>query len=88
MCGTMISAQTQLALSRPGALPALGSARAPVVTVTGQTDHMAPPRLGQTAANTAPRGTFAELAGLGHYALLEDPVACAQAVRDAEDALA
>lgn len=73
----MIEAQTQLALSRPGALRALGRACMPVISLTGSLDQSAPIALGQAAAQTAPVGQFHILEGLGHFALIEDPKACA-----------
>lgn len=75
-----IDAQTALALGRPGALAALARAPMPVLTLTGTEDGQAPPDLGRAAAQAAPRGTFRALPGLGHYALAEDPAACARAV--------
>lgn len=75
----MIQAQTQLALTRPGALPALSGARMPVFCLTGSRDYSAPPLQGRAAAHCAPTGQFFELGGLGHFALLEDPASCATA---------
>jgi pimeloyl-ACP methyl ester carboxylesterase len=75
-----IGAQTNLALSRPGAIDALSAARSPVLVLTGSEDSMTPARLGQAAAAAAPGGRFGLLSRLGHYALVEDPVACAEAV--------
>lgn len=72
-----IDAQTQLALSRPGALPALSRARVPVFALTGALDTMTPPEQGRAAADAAHTGQFRALDGLGHFALLEDPIACA-----------
>lgn len=76
-----IDAQTQLALSRPGATQALRAARSPVQVLTGSEDIVMPPWQGQQAAEAAPFGQFQKLDGLGHYALLEDPAACARAFR-------
>lgn len=76
-----IAAQTQLALTRPGALPALAQAQMPVLAATGTQDHAAPPAQARAAAEAAPSGQFAALDGLGHFALLEDPKACAKAVQ-------
>jgi pimeloyl-ACP methyl ester carboxylesterase len=81
-----IEAQTRLALSRPGALPALSRTRGPVHFLTGSEDTSAPSHMGKAAAKAAPSGQFRELTGLGHYALLEDPAACARAVLDIEEA--
>lgn len=77
----MIGAQTRLALTRPGAVPALARANMPVLALTGEQDRNAPPNYGKAAAQAAPYGQFVSLAGLGHFALLEDPVACATAIR-------
>lgn len=82
-----ISAQTSLALTRPGALEALSRACAPVLVMTGSEDRMAPVTQGQAAADAAPLGRFTQLPGLGHYALLEDPMVCARAFLKLEKAL-
>ncbi|MEN8841471.1 MAG: alpha/beta hydrolase [Octadecabacter sp.] len=76
----MISAQTRMALTRPGAVPALARAKMPVLAITGSNDKSTPPNYGRAAAQAAPRGQFVALEGLGHFALLEDPQACATAV--------
>ncbi len=83
----LIDAQTQLALNRPGALPALSRARAPVFSLTGSNDLAAPPAQGRAAAEAAPMGQFASLDGLGHFALLENPMACAASVARMEEYL-
>ena len=75
----LIDAQTRLALTRPGALPALAQARMPVLSLTGSHDQNASTAQGLAAAEAAPHGRFICLEGLGHYALLEDPAACAKA---------
>jgi pimeloyl-ACP methyl ester carboxylesterase len=76
----LIEPQTQLALTRPGALPALAKAQIPVVCITGSEDRAAPPDQGRIASQAALHGRFCSLDGLGHFALLEDPAACAAAV--------
>lgn len=81
----LIETQTQLAVTRPGALPALANAQTPVICLTGSEDQAAPPHQGHTAAQTASRGRFCGLNRLGHFALLEDPAACAAAVRQMTD---
>lgn len=78
----LIGAQTQLALSRPGALPALERATISVLTATGTQDQAAPMAQGHVAAQCAPNGQFHELAGLGHFAVIEDPDVCATVVRN------
>lgn len=79
----MIDAQTRLSLTRPGAVPALARARMPVLALAGTQDRITPPSYGIAAAQAAPDGLFIPLEGLGHYALLEDPQACASAVMQA-----
>ncbi|WP_323770745.1 alpha/beta hydrolase [Antarctobacter sp.] len=80
-----IEAQTHLALTRPGAIAALSRAVPPVLILTGAEDRMTPAAQGQAAAEAAPCGRFRLLPQLGHYALMEDPAACAQAVVAMED---
>lgn len=79
-----IEPQTQLALSRPGALRALAQSRCPVFALTGEHDEMAPPALGRDTADRAPMGQFHLLSGLGHYALIEDARACAESLMEME----
>lgn len=76
-----IDAYTGLALSRPGALDSLQKCRIPVYALTGEQDEQASPACASIVAGAAPMGKYCLLAGLGHYALLEDPAACAAAVR-------
>lgn len=73
----LIDVQTTLALTRPGALPALEQSRMQVLSLTGSHDSAAPTDEGLAAAQAAPHGRFRCLEGLGHFALLEDPNACA-----------
>lgn len=85
-CAPFISAQTQLALSRPGALPALERSNLPVLVATGTHDQATPIAQGYAAAHRTPRGEFCELVGLGHFALMEDPDACATVVKNWHEA--
>lgn len=78
----LIEAQTDLAMRRPGALGALAQAKMPVLSVTGLKDHAAPPSQGAAAALCAPDGQFHALDGLGHFAVMEDPKACADVVQN------
>ena len=81
----LIDVQTRLALGRPDVLPILSTAQYPVIALSGELDKSTPPRHGQAAADTAPRGHFQCLEGLGHFALLEAPVACANTMMQFED---
>lgn len=76
----LIEAQTQLALTRPSAFTALENAAMPVVCLTGSQDQTTLPAHGRAAAQAAQKGLFQSLDKLGHFALLEDPAACADAV--------
>jgi pimeloyl-ACP methyl ester carboxylesterase len=87
MASSDIEAQTALALTRPGALDAFSRTRSPVQVMTGSQDDMAPALQGRTAAEAAPFGRFKEIPGLSHYALLEDPAACAEAFLELENEL-
>ncbi|WP_417260297.1 alpha/beta fold hydrolase [Celeribacter sp.] len=75
-----ITAQTELALTRPDACEVLARARAPIGLLTGTEDKITPLAMAHTAAQAAPTSRVIPLEGLGHYALVEDPVACASAV--------
>lgn len=74
-----VTAQTRLALDRPGALRVLCKTRQPVIALTGTADTQAPLACARAVANAATRGCAVPLEGLGHYALLEDPALCWQA---------
>lgn len=76
----LMPAQTELALTRPGALDSLSRSRAPVSLFTGSRDGWAPIALARDVAQAAPLGRVQTLPELGHYALVEDPDACCQAV--------
>lgn len=80
---THLPAQTELALSRPSALPALNQCVTPVIILAGTNDTMTPLAQAAVAAEAAPYSQTIALDGLGHYALLEDPGACAKALRSA-----
>lgn len=79
----LIEAQTQLALSRPGALEALAKAKGPVHAMTGDSDDQVQPDFAKRVASIAPIGRYQLLPNLMHYALLENPDQCAQAVAKA-----
>lgn len=83
-----IEAHTSLALTRPGALDALGRCQAPVMALTGDRDDATPVALGKAAADAAPSGHFIALPGLGHYALVEDPKECARSFLALEERIA
>lgn len=75
-----IDAQTRLALSRPGATASLSAALSPVSLFVGGDDVMTPPELSRDMASIGKYCQTCVLPGLGHYALLEDPRACADAL--------
>lgn len=81
----LMPAQTELALTRPGALGSLARTKAPVSLFTGSRDGWAPITLALDAAQAATLGHVTPLPGLGHYALIEDPDACCLAVQNRFD---
>lgn len=82
-----ITAQTQLALSRPGAAEHLVAAQLPLVFVTGGQDRLTPPDPLRPIAQACPNASFNVLNGLGHFALLEAPDRVALAIREGLDAV-
>lgn len=71
-----IEEQTALALNRPGAMTALAAARCPILLITGSEDDSAPFMAAQAASEVAKDGCAVVVEGLGHYALIEDPLLC------------
>ena len=78
----LIEAQTELALSRPGAEDQLANTDLPLVFVTGAEDRLTPaePLQGIVAEN--PSAHLSVLNGLGHFALIEAPDRVAAAIRE------
>lgn len=76
----LIAAQTEIAIARPDATPALLASGLPMVFVTGAEDAMTPPGPVEGIASRAPRATCRVLPGLGHFALLEAPERVAEAI--------
>lgn len=76
----LISAQTELAASRPGAEHALRHTNLPAVYVTGSEDKLTPPIQVESIASDNAFAAVSILEGLGHFALLEAPDRVAQAV--------
>lgn len=74
------AAQTDLAISRPDYLSRVGGITASVLIVTGTADRATPPDRGEELAAHLMRATVRSVEGAGHFALLEDPDACARAV--------
>ncbi|MBT0781443.1 alpha/beta hydrolase [Paracoccus sp. pheM1] len=77
----VLEAQTQLALSRPGATPMIAAAQGRVLFLSGSADPAAPP---DRAASAAALGghRFELVEGAGHYLPLEAPGACARHIAD------
>lgn len=76
-----IKAQTTLAMSRPGAANPLSASNIPILALCGTNDDQVKPQMAAIVEKMAPNGQSILLPGLGHYALLEDPTACANAIR-------
>lgn len=77
----LITAQTELAATRPGAADALVSSALPLVFVTGADDRLTPAAQIRPIAEKARSAHLSILPGLGHFALLEAPDLVAGAVR-------
>lgn len=76
-----ITAQTELAASRPGAADQLENSDLPLVFVTGSEDRLTPPGpIGEMVAN-AKSAHLNVVEGLGHFALIESPDRVADAIR-------
>lgn len=75
-----ITAQTELAASRPGAEKALLETALPLVFIYGAEDKMTPPEPLKLIAENAHSAALKVIDGLGHFALLEAPDRVAGAV--------
>jgi len=71
--------QAELAISRPDRSAALRTSTVPYLVVSGFEDAMTPRERYRATANV-PRGHWTELEGVGHFAPLEAPAACASAI--------
>ncbi|MEM9684979.1 MAG: alpha/beta hydrolase [Pseudomonadota bacterium] len=76
----LITAQTELAASRPGAVDALAETDVPVLLVTGTADRQTPPAPLIDIAARARSAHLSTVDGLGHFALIEAPDRVAEAV--------
>jgi pimeloyl-ACP methyl ester carboxylesterase len=79
-----VAAQTDLSIGRPGAATELSACRVPVWFLTGTEDQQTPPDIARAAAEITVGGVFRSIDGTGHYALIENPRACADAILDLE----
>ncbi|MEO0386384.1 MAG: alpha/beta hydrolase [Pseudomonadota bacterium] len=77
----LIDAQTELGASRPGAVADLRASPLPQIYITGAEDRMTPASRLEGLIAGRDRAWFALLPGRGHFALLEDPTAVADAIR-------
>lgn len=59
----------------------LARSEVPVLVVAGEHDVITPPSPAEALAGRCPRGRFRQIAGAGHMAPLERPVAVAEAIR-------
>lgn len=75
----LIAAQTELALSRPGAAAAIASSQMPVLFVTGTDDVVTPPDLAREAATNGDHA-LAIIPGAGHFLPLERPAETSAAI--------
>ena len=77
----LITAQTELAASRPGAAEHLRDTDLPLIMVTGSRDRLTPVAQICDIAARARASHLSELDGLGHFALIEAPDRVADAIR-------
>ena len=54
----------------------------PLLVATGERDPLVPPKDAKAILRARPDATFLELRGRGHYALLEEPEAFAEVLRE------
>ena len=74
--------QTELALSRVDSRPRLAALTMPALVLAGAEDAVSPPDIQRELAEGLPDATLVLVTGAGHFAPLEAPDACADAVRD------
>ena len=65
--------RTMLALSEHDASDLLPRVPCPALIIAGERDHLTPPRVARKIAETIPDGTYREVAGGSHFALIEQP---------------
>lgn len=76
------AAQIELAIGRPDSRPDLSRFGGPVLMINGLEDCLTPVELGAEIATTARRGTHTLIPDAGHFVLLENPQAVAQAIQN------
>ncbi|WP_238365873.1 alpha/beta fold hydrolase [Mesobacterium pallidum] len=73
-------AQTDIAITRPDYLPSLHKIAARTLVLAGQDDRATPPDRAHELAAHLVACEVAEIHGAGHFALIEAPEACAEAL--------
>jgi pimeloyl-ACP methyl ester carboxylesterase len=63
-------------------LGAIETARSPVQIVWADSDPIAHIEMGRELARRCPRAQYHELPGLGHFLLIEDPLAVAERIEE------
>jgi 3-oxoadipate enol-lactonase len=66
--------------ARPDSTPDLARARVPVLAIVGEADALTPPSDAEAIVRACPGARLRKLAGAGHLANLEDPLAWNRAV--------
>lgn len=79
--GAVFTRQIELALTRPDYRPALEALAMPALVLAGAEDAINPPATQQIIADALPDATLRLIPRAGHFALLEQPEATADAVR-------
>ena len=68
-----VYAETMLALTAHDSAPYLHRLACPLLVLSAEHDHIAPPRLGQAMVAAAPNATHELISGASHFALMEFP---------------
>lgn len=76
------SDQIELAIERPSSLNDLSHFSAPVLMINGAQDVLTPPEFGKEIAASANNGSQRILTKGGHFVLLEEPQATADAIQE------
>lgn len=78
----VLERQTRANNGRPDSRPRLAHIATPTLVLFGEADQLCTPQDSRDMAQAIPGAVLVEVAGAGHFALLEQPAAVASALRD------
>ena len=78
----VLERQTRANNDRPDSRPRLAHIATPTLVLFGETDQLCTPQDSRDMAQAIPGAVLVEVAGAGHFGLLEQPAAVADAMRD------